>query len=133
MKISSIHSEAINKKINSIHDKLQLYYRFLFKKDDLFVILNDNRIMILDKALEGDALAELILGVMYENGVGFPKDVKEAKKYFLKATEKNNSDAFVNTGILHFDCEVQMSFVIMRRRGFFSSKMIRLNIKKKLI
>ena len=55
--------------------------------------------LILDEAMEGNTLAEFMLGRMYDNEIGFPKNIKEALKYYLRAAEKVSSDAMVNIGV----------------------------------
>lgn len=73
------------------------------KEEDIKQILIDNKLLILDEAMEGNKLAEFMLGWMYDNEIGFPKNKKEALKYYLRAAEKGNTDAMVNIGIYYED------------------------------
>lgn len=103
----------------------------MLKKEDLVLLLNDSRLLILDKALEGNTFAEFIMGVMCEHGIGFQNDKNQALNYYLKAAEKNHSDAIVNAGILYFDCEGPEIFTYDDEKGIFHFKENKLENKKK--
>lgn len=44
-------------------------------------------------AEKGDAYSQLMLGIMYEEGLGVRKDLKKAAKWFLKAAEQGDTYA----------------------------------------
>jgi uncharacterized protein len=44
-------------------------------------------------AQRGDAIAQTLLGVLYVNGAGVPKDYAEAVKWFRLAAEQGNATA----------------------------------------
>lgn len=48
---------------------------------------------IRQEALNGDAEAQLILGLMYLDGEGVKKDIKEALKWLIRSEENGNTDA----------------------------------------
>jgi hypothetical protein len=50
---------------------------------------------------EGDAEAQIKLAKMYEGGLGFPQDAKEAAKWYLKAAQKGNAQAQYKMGTLY--------------------------------
>ena len=52
-------------------------------------------------AEQGDAEAQINLGVMYETGRGVPKDDKEAVKWYRLAAEQGDADAQFNVGVMH--------------------------------
>ncbi len=52
-------------------------------------------------AEQGDANAQLFLGIMYENGQGVPQDYAEAVKWYRKAAEQGLANAQYNLGLLH--------------------------------
>ena len=51
------------------------------------------------KAEQGDAFAQWLLGLMYDNGLGVPQDAKEAVKWFRKAAEQGYAPAQYNLGV----------------------------------
>ena len=51
------------------------------------------------KAKQGDADAQLNLGVMYANGKGVLKDDKQATKWYQKAADQGNASAQYNLGV----------------------------------
>ncbi len=52
-------------------------------------------------AEQGDALAQLILGVMYGNGQGVPQDYKEAVVWFRQAAEQDDAKAQFGLGFMY--------------------------------
>jgi TPR repeat protein len=52
-------------------------------------------------AEQGDAGAQVLLGVMYANGRGVPQDYKQAVAWYRKAAEQGNDDAQKNLGSLY--------------------------------
>ena len=52
-------------------------------------------------AEEGNALAQLFLGFMYQFGDGVPQDYKEAASLFRKAAEQGNVDAQFSLGLMY--------------------------------
>jgi TPR repeat protein len=59
---------------------------------------NTAYIIFLPLAERGDARAQCNLGVMYDNGLGVPKDYKEASKWFRLAAEQGDPYAQHNLG-----------------------------------
>ena len=53
------------------------------------------------KAEQGEAEAQFGLGVMYDNGIGVPKDEVEAVKWYRKAAERGNANAQYNLGVMY--------------------------------
>jgi TPR repeat protein len=54
---------------------------------------------LIKKAESGDAQAEYQLGVMYDNGLGVPKDTAEAMRWWRKAAAQGNKDAQAHTAM----------------------------------
>ena len=52
-------------------------------------------------AEQGDALAQLNLGVMYHNGQGVPQDYKTAVKWYILSAEQGNAKAEFNLGQMY--------------------------------
>ena len=52
-------------------------------------------------AEQGNAEAQLNLGVMFEKGTGVPQDYKEAAKWFRLAAEQGDPEALYNLGVLY--------------------------------
>lgn len=52
-------------------------------------------------AEQGDAQAQLYLGVMHLGGLGVQKDEKEAVKWFRLSAEQGNADAQSNLGLIY--------------------------------
>ena len=52
-------------------------------------------------AEQGNALAELGLGVMYANGQGVPQDYAQAMVWYLKAAEQGDADAQALVGVMY--------------------------------
>jgi TPR repeat protein len=52
-------------------------------------------------AKEGNALAQVILGLMYLDGHGVPKDNKTAVKWYTLAAEQGDADAQYNLGVMY--------------------------------
>jgi TPR repeat protein len=58
---------------------------------------------LLQLAISGDEMAQLNVGICYFNGYGINQDYKEAVVWFLKASEKNNSEAQCYLGVCYSD------------------------------
>ena len=54
-----------------------------------------------ERAELGDANAQFNLGVMYDNGLGVPKDYTEAVKWYSKAAEQGAVDSQFNLGVMY--------------------------------
>ena len=54
------------------------------------------------KAEQGDAKAQLYLGVMYSIGIGVPEDDVEAAKWYQKAAEQGDAKAQYMLGDMHY-------------------------------
>ncbi|WP_303620992.1 tetratricopeptide repeat protein [Methylogaea oryzae] len=52
-------------------------------------------------AAGGDALAQLHLGMMYEQGSGVPRDSALAVSWFRRAAERGNAAAQRNLGVMY--------------------------------
>ena len=52
-------------------------------------------------AEKGDPRSQYAMGVLYENGYGVPKDLKQAAAWYLKAAKQGNSDAQYNLGAMY--------------------------------
>ena len=50
---------------------------------------------------QGNASAQLSLGVMYDKGQGVPRDAAEAVKWFRKAADQGNAEAQHNLGLMY--------------------------------
>jgi len=57
------------------------------------------------EALEGDAKAQFLLGVMYDIGEGVVQDYKEAVKWYRKAANQGDAKAQFNLGTMYFNGE----------------------------
>ena len=55
-----------------------------------------------DIAEQGDADAQVALGVIYATGSVVPKDEKEAVKWYRKAAEQRNATAQYSLGIMYY-------------------------------
>ena len=53
-------------------------------------------------AKQGDAIAQVLLGTMYENGLGVKQDDFEAMKWYRKAAEQGNANAQMILGTVYF-------------------------------
>ena len=53
------------------------------------------------KAEQGDASAQLLLGLMYEVGQGVPQDDAEAVKWYRLAAEQGHTQAQTNLGVMY--------------------------------
>ena len=51
---------------------------------------------------QGVASAQSMLGVMYANGEGVPKDFMQAKKWFQRAADQGHTNAQTNLGYMYF-------------------------------
>jgi len=56
--------------------------------------------LIKPEAEKGDAVAQFILGYMYDEGKGVPKDYDEAVKWYSRAAKQGNKEARHNLGLL---------------------------------
>jgi len=56
-------------------------------------------------AEQGDADAQLALGVLYVYGEGVPQDDAEAVKWYRLAAEQGNGPAQYNLGVMYYDGE----------------------------
>lgn len=54
-------------------------------------------------ALNGNATAQNNLAVMYDNGQGISKDLKEAVKWYSFAAKQGNAIAQLNLGLMYYD------------------------------
>lgn len=52
-------------------------------------------------AEQGDADAQVFLGIMYSKGQGVPKDYRKALKWYRKAAEQGHASAQYNLGIMY--------------------------------
>jgi len=52
-------------------------------------------------AEKGDPRSQYGMGVLYENGFGVTKDLKQAAAWYLKAAKQGNSDAQYNLGAMY--------------------------------
>ena len=50
---------------------------------------------------QGDALAQVSLGVMYDNGQGVTKDYKKAVKWYRLSADQGDADAQINLGLMY--------------------------------
>ena len=55
----------------------------------------------LEAAEQGHAMAQGVVGGLFESGVGVKQDYNEAMKWFLKAAEQGNASAQFNIGIMY--------------------------------
>ena len=53
-------------------------------------------------AVQGDASAQISLGIMYDNGSGVPQDYGEAVKWYRKAADRGNAAAQFTLGLMYF-------------------------------
>ncbi len=53
-------------------------------------------------ARQGDANAQLFVGLMYDKGQGVPQDYAEAAKWYRKAAEQGYAAAQYNLGIMYY-------------------------------
>jgi len=56
--------------------------------------------LIKPEAEKGDAVAQFILGYMYDEGKGVPKDYDEAVKWYSRAAKQGNKEARHNLGLM---------------------------------
>ena len=56
--------------------------------------------LIKPEAEKGDAVAQFILGYMYDEGRGVPKDYDEAVKWYSRAAKQGNKEARHNLGLM---------------------------------
>ena len=59
------------------------------------------KVSLLPKANGGDPDSQYSLGVLYKTGTYFPKDDKEAVKWFRKAAEQGHLEAQFNLGFMY--------------------------------
>ncbi len=60
---------------------------------------------LLERAQQGEADAQLILGVMYANGRGVPEDDAEAVRWYTLAAEQGHAAAQSNLGVMYANGE----------------------------
>jgi hypothetical protein len=77
---------AVRKYPNSIHLIYQLGVAYKRKKDFSSALVQFRK-----AADQGDALAQVSLGMMYDKGQGVPQDYGEASKWYRKAAEQGNA------------------------------------------
>ncbi len=58
-----------------------------------------------DNAQQGDAAAQVKLGIMYYQGDGVEQDSEKAARWFQKAAEQENATAFYHIGVLYLNGE----------------------------
>ena len=56
--------------------------------------------LIKPQAEKGDAVAQFIVGYMYDEGKGVPKDYDEAVKWYRRAAKQGNKEAQHNLGLM---------------------------------
>lgn len=54
-------------------------------------------------AEQGDARAEALMGLLYANGRGVPRDDREAMKWFRSAAERGDAVAQLQIGVMYYD------------------------------
>jgi hypothetical protein len=59
----------------------------------------ENYAALKQKADQGDAGAQLNLGLCYDNGRGVERDPVKAAEWYRKAADQGNADAQVNLGV----------------------------------
>ncbi|EGV33747.1 serine/threonine protein kinase [Thiorhodococcus drewsii AZ1] len=93
-------AEEINP-INSDLIGLQSHLGFIYLETNTD---QDNRkaLRLFNKAaINGHAMAQYNLGVMYANGLGTTKDDRQAVEWYRKAAEQGNADAQNNLGVMY--------------------------------
>lgn len=55
-----------------------------------------------EKAAEGNAYAQAVLGEMYENGTGGPRDIREAITWYRKAAEQGHAPGQNSLGLMYY-------------------------------
>ena len=68
-------------------------------------LLLETRENIRARAEQGDASAQVNLGVMYADGEGVPQDYSEAVRWYRLAAEQGDADAQFNLGIMYANGE----------------------------
>ena len=79
---------------DEIQDGFDAYKKKDYKEAVMFFHLS---------AEQGDALAQLLLGLMYDEGKGVPKDYKEVVRLFGLAAEQGHAKAQYNLGLMYED------------------------------
>ena len=69
----------------------------------------------------GDASAQFILGLMYDNGDGVLKDSAEAVKWYRKSAEQGNANAQNNLGLMYNKGDVVLKDSAEARKWFRKS------------
>jgi len=54
-------------------------------------------------AEQGDADAQVLLGVMYDKGQGVPQDYKESIKWYRLSAEQGDAEAQSNLGLMYYN------------------------------
>jgi hypothetical protein len=75
--------------------------RGLMSQDQIARAQEGEREVYRKAAEQGDALAQLHLGLMYEEGKGGQQDYNEALKWFRKAADQGNAPAQYNLGLIY--------------------------------
>ena len=68
-----------------------------YNRDDFSAALREWRPL----AEQGNAIAQLNLGYMYDNGYGVTQDYKEAMRWYRRAAEQGNARAQYNLGLMY--------------------------------
>ena len=63
--------------------------------------------LIKPQAEKGDAVAQFILGFMYDEGKGVPQDYAEAAKWYRKAAKQGNIAAQYNLSLMEDRAEME--------------------------
>lgn len=72
-----------------------------YERDDYTTALR----LLRPLAEKGVAAAQFILGVMYDNGHGVPRDYAEALKWYRLAANQGHARAQINLGVMYFKGE----------------------------
>ena len=70
------------------------------------------------EAEKGNAIAQYILGFMYENGEGVSQDYRKAEKWYYKAAEQGIADAQYNLGKMYADSSGATQDYVMSHMWF---------------
>lgn len=87
--INALISKGDCYKENKDDDKAAIYYQAAYQKAT-------------EQARKNVLQAKLILGIMYEDGIGIKKDYRSAIKWYRNALEQNPQDSHANFLLGHF-------------------------------